>query len=149
MGGEDRRRREDGTTREKKMEREEDSWLEREFEGLPRRRGFHLSGFPRTRASPYPISFPRQFPSVNSIIYRYTPHPNGSTSVALPRRGRHPSLRPSLAFSSSSSSFHIYSQMQSKQDPGPICFSGFLSHVGPIVAITNNRKRERQRKRRG
>ncbi|KAL0115408.1 hypothetical protein PUN28_010728 [Cardiocondyla obscurior] len=72
----------------------------REFEGSSRRGGFHLSGFPRTRASPYPIFYPRQFPSVNSIIYRYTPHPCGSTSASLPTRPPSPlrsdPLRPSL-----------------------------------------------------
>jgi len=68
---------EDGGARRSKGEREETSESRRIRHG-----GFHPTGFPRTRASPYPISFPRQFPSVNSIIYRYTPHPRGSTSTA-------------------------------------------------------------------
>lgn len=95
-----------------------------EFEGSPRRRGSHLSGFSRTR-DPYPISFPRQFPSVNSIIYRYTPHPRSSTSAALlpsPLRlssGSSSSSSSSSSFSSSSRISTRYST-RSKQEPGTI-----------------------------
>lgn len=133
-----------------KMERRQEKKIDRERERerkIGRVCGFaaaqRLPSFrvPSHSSIPYLISFLRQFPSVNSIIYRYTPHSYGSTSAALPRR-HHPSLQLSLAFSSSSSSFsssssssfHIYSQMRSKQDPGLLCFNGFLSHVGPIIA---------------
>lgn len=93
-----------------------------EFEGSPRRRGSHLSGFSRTR-DPYPISFPRQFPSVNSIIYRYTPHPRSSTSAALlpsPLRLSSGSSSSSSSSSSFSSSSHISTRYstRSKQEPG-------------------------------
>lgn len=125
-----KREEEERLNRWREQERMEKTKTERgrEFEGSSRHEGFHLSKFPRTRASPYPISYPRQFPSVNSIIYRYTSHPCGSTSASLPTQPPSPLLS-SSAFSSSPSSsslssssssslaFHISCRMRSKQDP--------------------------------